>query len=325
MCSKSGSMRPARARSLDGRAARPASPIGCSAAIRDFAQVRADGDHHRGRRPTGAPDARCRPARAGRHGRPHPPDDHREVRRWSRRHRHDRRRRWRRRRTRSKRCTSRSWFRTAFSTARHADGLPRPAAYRHFGYEPPSAIDATGVVRISSDRLLRLAAIRAPIARSIPAAMYSRPITIFRRQQTGSRRCPSSRATASRLMVVDRASGHDHPPDVSRSRGAHTARRCARSQYDARAHARGSSARDVGSGAPAEVLLLRPIGEERFEALVRPGGKLGAGRTVTDRTRADRRDRASHRPPHAHRASAHCHWQSTTPSSDLATSRSRRT
>jgi len=36
----------------------------------------------------------------------------------------------------------------------------------------------------------------------------------------------------------------------------------------------------VGSGAPAEVLLLRPMGHERFEALVRPGGKLGAGRIV---------------------------------------------
>ncbi len=37
----------------------------------------------------------------------------------------------------------------------------------------------------------------------------------------------------------------------------------------------------VGSGAPAEILLLRPLGDGRFEALVRPGGKLGAGRVVT--------------------------------------------
>jgi S-adenosylmethionine:tRNA ribosyltransferase-isomerase len=36
----------------------------------------------------------------------------------------------------------------------------------------------------------------------------------------------------------------------------------------------------VGSGAPAEVMLLRPLGYDQFEALVRPGGKLGAGRTV---------------------------------------------
>jgi S-adenosylmethionine:tRNA ribosyltransferase-isomerase len=36
-----------------------------------------------------------------------------------------------------------------------------------------------------------------------------------------------------------------------------------------------------GSGAYAEVFLLRPLGDNRFEALVRPGGKLGAGRVVT--------------------------------------------
>jgi S-adenosylmethionine:tRNA ribosyltransferase-isomerase len=36
----------------------------------------------------------------------------------------------------------------------------------------------------------------------------------------------------------------------------------------------------LGSGAPAEIMLLRPLGEARFEALVRPGGKLGVGRTV---------------------------------------------
>jgi S-adenosylmethionine:tRNA ribosyltransferase-isomerase len=34
------------------------------------------------------------------------------------------------------------------------------------------------------------------------------------------------------------------------------------------------------SGAPAEIMLLRPVGEGRYEALVHPGGKLGAGRTV---------------------------------------------
>lgn len=35
-----------------------------------------------------------------------------------------------------------------------------------------------------------------------------------------------------------------------------------------------------GSGAPAEVLLLRPLGGARYEAMVSPGGKLGPGRTV---------------------------------------------
>jgi S-adenosylmethionine:tRNA ribosyltransferase-isomerase len=36
-----------------------------------------------------------------------------------------------------------------------------------------------------------------------------------------------------------------------------------------------------GSGAPAEVLLLKAHGDGRFEALVRPGGKLAPGRIVT--------------------------------------------
>jgi S-adenosylmethionine:tRNA ribosyltransferase-isomerase len=36
-----------------------------------------------------------------------------------------------------------------------------------------------------------------------------------------------------------------------------------------------------GSGAPAEVFLLKPLGDGRFEALVRPGGKLAPGRVVT--------------------------------------------
>jgi S-adenosylmethionine:tRNA ribosyltransferase-isomerase len=34
------------------------------------------------------------------------------------------------------------------------------------------------------------------------------------------------------------------------------------------------------SGAPAEVFLLKPLGGDRFEALVHPGGKLKPGRTV---------------------------------------------
>jgi S-adenosylmethionine:tRNA ribosyltransferase-isomerase len=37
----------------------------------------------------------------------------------------------------------------------------------------------------------------------------------------------------------------------------------------------------VGSGAPAEVFLLKALGNNRFEALVHPGGKLAPGRQVT--------------------------------------------
>ena len=34
------------------------------------------------------------------------------------------------------------------------------------------------------------------------------------------------------------------------------------------------------SGAPAEILLLRPLGDDRYEAMVHPGGKLKPGRRV---------------------------------------------
>ena len=35
------------------------------------------------------------------------------------------------------------------------------------------------------------------------------------------------------------------------------------------------------SGAPAEVFLLKPLGEDRYEAIVHPGGKLKPGRAFT--------------------------------------------
>jgi len=35
------------------------------------------------------------------------------------------------------------------------------------------------------------------------------------------------------------------------------------------------------SGAPAEILLLKPLGDGRYEAMVSPGGKLKPGRRVT--------------------------------------------
>ena len=35
------------------------------------------------------------------------------------------------------------------------------------------------------------------------------------------------------------------------------------------------------NGTPAEILLLRPLGESMWEAMVHPGGKLKPGRRVT--------------------------------------------
>jgi S-adenosylmethionine:tRNA ribosyltransferase-isomerase len=89
---------------------------------------------------------------------------------------------------------------------------------------------------------------------------------------------PLARRDASRLMVVDRLSGtisHRtfadvvdlmHPRDVlvvNRTRVL-------------RARLLGARA----SGAPAEILILKPLGEDRFEAMVSPGGKLKPGRRV---------------------------------------------
>lgn len=90
---------------------------------------------------------------------------------------------------------------------------------------------------------------------------------------------PLERRDASRLMVVDRAAGRiEHrifselpsltvPGDlmvVNRSRVV-------------KARLLGTR---VGSGAPAEVFLLAPQGDGRYEAMVSPGGKLKPGRVV---------------------------------------------
>jgi S-adenosylmethionine:tRNA ribosyltransferase-isomerase len=89
---------------------------------------------------------------------------------------------------------------------------------------------------------------------------------------------PTARRDESRLMVVDRESGHiEHRrfrdlPELMRPRDVlvlNTTRVF---------RARLLGQRD--SGAPAEVLLLKPVGDSRFEAMVSPGGKLKPGRVV---------------------------------------------
>jgi len=89
---------------------------------------------------------------------------------------------------------------------------------------------------------------------------------------------PVTPRDASRLMAVNRASGTiEHgtftdlaelipPGDVIALNVSQVLR------------ARLLGTRD--SGAPAEVFLLRDLGENRFEAMVHPGGKLKPGRTV---------------------------------------------
>lgn len=90
---------------------------------------------------------------------------------------------------------------------------------------------------------------------------------------------PLAERDASRLMVVDRGDGtishrkfSDLPSVVSpgdllvvnRSRVV-------------KARLLGTR---VGSGAPAEIFLLQPLGDGRYEAMVSPGGKLKPGRVV---------------------------------------------
>ena len=89
---------------------------------------------------------------------------------------------------------------------------------------------------------------------------------------------PAERRDQSRLMVVDRATGtieHRHFADI--------AQLIAPGDTLALNTTRVLRARLLGtreSGGKAEVFLLKPLGDDRFEALVHPGGKLKPGRTV---------------------------------------------
>jgi S-adenosylmethionine:tRNA ribosyltransferase-isomerase len=90
---------------------------------------------------------------------------------------------------------------------------------------------------------------------------------------------PAARRDASRLMVVDRAAGTiahrsfgDLPDLVAPGDAiAVNTTRVLRARLLGR--------RDTG--APAEVFLLKPLGDDRWEAMVHPGGKLRPGRVVT--------------------------------------------
>ena len=89
---------------------------------------------------------------------------------------------------------------------------------------------------------------------------------------------PLTRRDESRLLVVNRASGKlEH-----RSIGD-LAKLVAPGDAFVVNTTRVMRARLLGSresGAPAEVLLLKPLGDDRYEAMVHPGGKLKPGRRV---------------------------------------------
>ncbi len=89
---------------------------------------------------------------------------------------------------------------------------------------------------------------------------------------------PLDRRDESRLLVVDRASGR-----LTHRRIGDLAELVAPGDALVVNTTRVVRARLLGhrdSGAPAEVLLLKPLGEERYEAMVHPGGKLKPGRRV---------------------------------------------
>jgi S-adenosylmethionine:tRNA ribosyltransferase-isomerase len=90
---------------------------------------------------------------------------------------------------------------------------------------------------------------------------------------------PLAERDASRLMVVDRAAG-----SISHRRFSDLPGIVAPGDLLVVNRSRVVKARllgtRVGSGAPAEIFLLRPLGDGHYEAMVSPGGKLKPGRVV---------------------------------------------
>ncbi|HEX4936905.1 MAG TPA: tRNA preQ1(34) S-adenosylmethionine ribosyltransferase-isomerase QueA [Gemmatimonadaceae bacterium] len=89
---------------------------------------------------------------------------------------------------------------------------------------------------------------------------------------------PSDRRDASRLMVVDRTTS-----TIAHRTFADLVEYVPAGDVLVRNTTRVIRARLLGtrdSGAPAEVMLLKPLGAHRWEAMVHPGGKLKPGRVV---------------------------------------------
>lgn len=90
---------------------------------------------------------------------------------------------------------------------------------------------------------------------------------------------PIDRRDASRLMVVQRDTGliaHKHFSDIVELFDPADVLVVNRTRV-LRARLLGTR---ESSGAPAEILLLKPLGGNRYEAMVHPGGKLKPGRRV---------------------------------------------
>ena len=90
---------------------------------------------------------------------------------------------------------------------------------------------------------------------------------------------PLARRDASRLMVVHRATGIIEHRNFSDLPELITPRDLLIVNRSKVVKARLLGTR-VGSGAPAEIFLLNSLGNDRYEAMVSPGGKLKPGRIV---------------------------------------------
>jgi S-adenosylmethionine:tRNA ribosyltransferase-isomerase len=89
---------------------------------------------------------------------------------------------------------------------------------------------------------------------------------------------PSEKRDESRLMVIDRTSG-----TIEHKTFRYLAELIPAGDAIVLNTTRVYRARLLGtrdSGAPAEILLLKPLGDGRYEAMVHPGGKLKPGRRV---------------------------------------------
>ncbi|HEY7233771.1 MAG TPA: tRNA preQ1(34) S-adenosylmethionine ribosyltransferase-isomerase QueA [Gemmatimonadaceae bacterium] len=89
---------------------------------------------------------------------------------------------------------------------------------------------------------------------------------------------PIARRDESRLMVVDRTTG-----TIAHRRFRDLVDLIPAGDVVVLNRTRVVRARLLGtrrSGAPAEIMLLKPLGGDRYEAMVSPGGKLKPGRTV---------------------------------------------
>lgn len=89
---------------------------------------------------------------------------------------------------------------------------------------------------------------------------------------------PAERRDASRLMILDRTAG-----SIRHGSFGDLADLVPSGDVLVRNTTRVLRARLLGvrsSGAPAEILLLKPLGDRRWEAMVKPGSKLREGRVV---------------------------------------------